>query len=158
MTRQTRHVRILAFPFADSFQSAQLDALYEEMHGQQRDFIVDYRELRLSTPATLINCDGRPCEHVQGYYLPRRLRCSDVGWLECTGLYTRLDGVQRVLVHCSAGFNRSVTVCCAALILLEGISAENALERVREHHPWARPDAHHWLVLRWLAQRFTSGC
>ena len=70
----------------------------------------------------------------------------------------RLRAGQRVLVHCSAGFNRSVTVCCAALILLEGISAENALERVREHHPWARPDAHHWLVLRWLAQRFTSGC
>ena len=93
MTRQIRHVRILAFPFADSFQSAQLDALYEEMHGQRRDFIVDYRELRLSTPATLINCDGRPCEHVQGHYLPRRLRCSDVGWLKCTGLYTRLDEV-----------------------------------------------------------------
>jgi protein-tyrosine phosphatase len=70
----------------------------------------------------------------------------------------RLRARQRVLVHCSAGFNRSVTVCCAALILLEGISAENALERVREHHPWAYPDAHHWLVLRWLAQRFAGGC
>jgi len=42
--------------------------------------------------------------------------------------------------------------------LLEGISAEIALEQVREHHPWARPDAHHWLVLRWLAQRFAGGC
>jgi hypothetical protein len=36
---------------------------------------------------------------------------------------------------------------------LENLSAEAALTRVREHHPWARPDAHHWLKLRWLAQR-----
>jgi protein-tyrosine phosphatase len=55
------------------------------------------------------------------------------------------------LVHCSAGFNRSVTVCCAVLILLEGLSADAALARVREHHPWARPDSQHWLALRWLA-------
>jgi len=57
---------------------------------------------------------------------------------------------QRVLVHCVAGMNRSTTICCAALILLEGLNAEAALERVREHHPWARPDSHHWLALRWL--------
>jgi len=62
---------------------------------------------------------------------------------------------RRVLVHCSAGMNRSATICCAALILIEGISAEAALERVREHHPWARPDPYHWLALRWLA--YTSG-
>lgn len=60
---------------------------------------------------------------------------------------------QRVLVHCSAGLNRSVTVCCAALILLEGLSAEAALQRIFEHHPWARPDSRHWLLLRWLAQQ-----
>jgi len=58
---------------------------------------------------------------------------------------------QRVLVHCAAGMNRSSTICCAVLILLEGLSAEQALERVREHHPWARPDSQHWLKLRWLA-------
>jgi hypothetical protein len=46
--------------------------------------------------------------------------------------------------------NRSSTVCCATLMMLEGLSAEKALERVREHHPWARPDSHHWLALRWL--------
>jgi hypothetical protein len=66
----------------------------------------------------------------------------------------RLQAGQRVLVHCAAGMNRSATICCAVLILLEGLSAEAALERVREHHPWARPDSHHWLALRWLA--FTS--
>jgi hypothetical protein len=59
---------------------------------------------------------------------------------------------QRVLVHCVAGMNRSATICCAALILLEGLTAEQALERVREHHPWARPDSNHWLKLRWMAE------
>jgi len=64
----------------------------------------------------------------------------------------RLRAGQRVLVHCSAGVNRSVTVCCGVLIRLEGLSAEAALARVREHHPWAQPDMHHWLGLRWLAE------
>ena len=58
---------------------------------------------------------------------------------------------ERVLVHCVAGMNRSSTICCAVVMLMEGLTAEQALERVREHHPWARPDSHHWLKLRWLA-------
>lgn len=70
---------------------------------------------------------------------------------EAEWVIERLKRDQRVLVHCTAGMNRSPTVCCAALILLEGISAEDALARVREHHPWARPDSYHWLTLRWLA-------
>jgi hypothetical protein len=64
----------------------------------------------------------------------------------------RLQAGQRVLVHCSAGMNRSSSICCAALIVAEGLSAEAALERVRQHHPWARPDNRHWLALRWLAR------
>lgn len=64
----------------------------------------------------------------------------------------RLNAGQRVLVHCSAGLNRSVTVCAAAVMLQEGLSAEAALARVREHHPWARPDGYHWLALKWLAK------
>jgi len=63
----------------------------------------------------------------------------------------QLREARRVLVHCAAGMNRSATICCATLILLEGLAAEDALVRVREHHPWARPDPHHWLELRWLA-------
>ena len=63
----------------------------------------------------------------------------------------RLNAGQRVLVHCVAGMNRSPTICCAALILQEKLSAEQALTRVRERHPWARPDSLHWLKLRWLA-------
>ncbi len=71
---------------------------------------------------------------------------EEAGWV-----IDHLRSGERVLVHCSAGMNRSASVCCAALILLEGLSAEASLERVREHHPWARPDPRHWLALRWLA-------
>ena len=71
---------------------------------------------------------------------------DEAGWV-----IEHLKNNQRVLVHCVAGMNRSTTICCAVLILLESLSAEAALERVREHHPWARPDSHHWLMLRWLA-------
>ena len=70
---------------------------------------------------------------------------------EACWVIERLQAGQRVLVHCAAGMNRSATICCAVLILLEGLPAEAALERVREHHPWARPDSDHWLALRWLA-------
>lgn len=59
---------------------------------------------------------------------------------------------ESVLVHCVAGMNRSPTICCAVLILLEGLSADEALKRVRETHPWAKPDSYHWLALRWLAK------
>ena len=68
----------------------------------------------------------------------------------------QLRAGQRVLVHCVAGFNRSVTLCCATLILLEKLSAEAALQRVQVQHRWAQPDAHHWLALRWLAHQFAS--
>jgi hypothetical protein len=71
---------------------------------------------------------------------------------EALWVIERLRKGERVLVHCVAGMNRSATICCAVLILLEGIPAEDALARVREHHPWARPDSHHWLSLRWLAK------
>jgi hypothetical protein len=69
---------------------------------------------------------------------------------EAEWVIQRLEQNKSVLVHCVAGMNRSATICCAVLILLEGLSAEAALERVRQHHPWARPDSHHWLALRWL--------
>jgi hypothetical protein len=71
---------------------------------------------------------------------------------EAEWVIERLKAGERVLVHCVAGMNRSSTICCAVLMMLEGLSAETALARVREHHPWARPDSHHWLALRWLAK------
>jgi len=57
---------------------------------------------------------------------------------------------ESVLVHCVAGMNRSTTICCAVLMLTENLTAEQALLRVREQHPWAKPDSYHWLALRWL--------
>ena len=72
---------------------------------------------------------------------------------EAEWVIERLRAQKQVLVHCEMGFNRSVTICCAVLILLEKISAEDALLRIREHHRWARPDAYHWLKLRWLAEQ-----
>lgn len=69
---------------------------------------------------------------------------------EANWVIQRLQGDESVLIHCVAGMNRSTTVCCAVLMQLEGLTAEQALERVYEHHPWAKPDSHHWLMLRWL--------
>lgn len=69
---------------------------------------------------------------------------------EAAWVAERLRAGKRVLVHCVAGVNRSSTVCCAALMLLEGITAEEALARVRERHPEAAPDPYYWFLLRWL--------
>jgi protein-tyrosine phosphatase len=71
---------------------------------------------------------------------------------EAEWVIERLKAEKRVLVHCVAGMNRSSTICCAILMMLEELTAEQALARVREHHPWARPDSHHWLALRWLVE------
>ena len=72
---------------------------------------------------------------------------------EANWVIERLQKDQRILVHCAAGMNRSTTICCAVLMLLEGLTAEDALNRVHEHHPWAKPDSHHWLALRWLEKK-----
>jgi len=69
---------------------------------------------------------------------------------EANWVIDRLKKDESVLVHCVAGMNRSTTICCATLMLMEGLTAEEALTRVREQHPWAKPDTHHWLGLRWL--------
>ena len=69
---------------------------------------------------------------------------------EARWVVERLRAGRRVLVHCFAGYNRSATVCCAALMLLEGVSAEDALDRVRERHPVAWPDPYHWFALKYI--------
>lgn len=76
---------------------------------------------------------------------------------EAQWVIERLQAGQRVLVHCAAGMNRSATICCATLIMLEGLPAEDALVRVRQQHPWARPDPRHWIELRWLAHTTLPG-
>jgi hypothetical protein len=77
---------------------------------------------------------------------------AEAGWV-----IERLGRGERVLVHCTAGVNRSASVCCAALILMEGISPEIALARVREQHPWTFPDPRHWLALHWLGRQVQNG-
>jgi hypothetical protein len=72
---------------------------------------------------------------------------EEAGWV-----VEALRAGQSVLVHCAAGINRSSSVCCAALMLLEGLSAEHALARVRERHPEAHPDPYHWFALRHLQE------
>jgi len=69
---------------------------------------------------------------------------------EADWVIDRLKKDESVLIHCVAGMNRSTTVTCAVLMQLEGLNAEEALKRVYEHHPWSKPDSHHWLMLRWL--------
>jgi hypothetical protein len=68
-----------------------------------------------------------------------------------------LQAGRRVLVHCVAGINRSSSVCCAALMLLEGLRPEEALARVRERHPEAHPDPYHWFALRHLPALIKPG-
>lgn len=70
---------------------------------------------------------------------------AEAGWV-----IERLKKNESVLVHCVAGMNRSATISCAVVMMLEGLTAEEALKRVRQHHPWAKPDSYHWLALRWL--------
>jgi hypothetical protein len=72
---------------------------------------------------------------------------------EAQAVIEQLRAGERVLAHCYAGVNRSSTLCCATLMLLEGLSAEAALSRVRETHPEAAPDPYHWLLLKWLERR-----
>lgn len=83
--------------------------------------------------------------------MDRRTILREAGWV-----LDRLRAGQTVLVHCLAGMNRSATICCAVLILLEALGAGEALQRVRRRHPWARPDSYHWLRLRWLADNRPS--
>ncbi|MGE5333742.1 MAG: dual specificity protein phosphatase family protein [Nitrososphaerota archaeon] len=106
----------------------------------------------------LCELDNPWVEH-EGRHLNDRLACKgemavgmDMGDLLAEGRWVagRLRAGQRVLVHCYAGVNRSATVCCAALMMLEGLSAHEALARVRENHPSCRPDPYHWFLLEHL--------
>jgi Dual specificity phosphatase, catalytic domain len=77
---------------------------------------------------------------------------DEAGWVA-----RHLTAGDSVLVHCFAGVNRSSTVCCATLMLLEGLTPEQALQRVRERHPEAAPDPYYWLLLRWLQHHPEAG-
>ena len=109
----------------------------------------------------VLNIGEKPSFWVKGNELPPNDRRVEKGEgtlgmsvdeirTEANWVIDHLQKKESVLVHCVAGMNRSATICCAALMLLEGLTAEEALKRVREHHPWAKPDSYHWLALRWL--------
>lgn len=120
------------------------------------------REKRPSVDAVVNLCGvANPWIATAGAHANDRYACKGEGPLgmdagdlldEAAWVVERLRGGQRVLVHCYAGMNRSATVCCAALMMLEGISAEAALARVRERHPLAWPDPYHWFVLQWISR------
>lgn len=117
-------------------------------------------ETRPDVDAVLNLCElDNPWVAQTGRHLNDRFACKgemsigmDMSDLLAEGRWVaeRLRARQRVLVHCYAGVNRSATVCCAALMLLEGLSAADALARVRENHPSCRPDPYHWFLLERL--------
>jgi len=122
---------------------------------------VDIQPKRRPQVNAVLNLGEKPSQWVKAGHLPPSDRAVNKGeghqgmsvdeiCTEANWVIDRLQKNQSVLVHCAAGMNRSATICCATLMRLEGLSAEDALQRVREHHPWARPDSHHWLKLRWL--------
>jgi dual specificity protein phosphatase-like protein len=109
----------------------------------------------------VLNLGEKPSLWVKGTDLPPNDRTVQKGEgsqgmsvaeirAEADWVINHLQKNESVLVHCVAGMNRSTTVCCAVLMQLEGLTAEDALKRVREQHPWAKPDSYHWLALRWL--------
>jgi predicted protein tyrosine phosphatase len=117
-------------------------------------------ETRPEVDAVLNLCElDNPWVMHAGRHLNDRFSCKgemaigmDMSDLLAEGRWVaeRLRAGQRVLVHCYAGVNRSSTVCCAALMLMEGISATEALTRVRENHPNCRPDPYYWFLLERL--------
>ncbi len=91
MTRLTKHAKILPFPLANTVQNARLDALSNISVGKRHDLIMDYRELEMLVPPILSELNGQPQERIEGQYIPRRLRFSDVTDVDCTGLFTQRD-------------------------------------------------------------------
>ena len=132
---------------------------------RNRLFIGGLSHQREKRPAVdhVVNLCGvaNPWIAVSGHSASDRYACKGEGPLgmdagelldEAAWVVERLRAGRRVLVHCYAGMNRSTTVCCAALMMLEGLSAEEALARVRERHPLAWPDPYHWFVLQWISR------
>ncbi|HEX6819172.1 MAG TPA: dual specificity protein phosphatase [Ktedonobacterales bacterium] len=75
---------------------------------------------------------------------------------EARAVVEELRAGKRVLVHCAAGINRSSSLCCASLMLLEGLGPPAALARVRRAHPEAHPDPYHWFALQQLERQLQA--
>ena len=50
------------------------------------------------------------------------------------------SGIAGVLVHCASGISRSVSVCCAWLMLRRSMSFADSLEQIRANRPLANPN------------------
>ena len=119
-------------------------------------------EQRPAVDAVLNLCEEpNPWRMRDGVYLADRLACkgelgqgmrADDLRAEAEWVVERLRNGRRVLVHCVAGINRSSSVACATLMLLEGLTPEQALTRVRSGRPQVAPDPYHWFALARLAE------
>ena len=52
----------------------------------------------------------------------------------------RLDGGEHLLVHCGAGIGRAGTIA-VCILMLHGLSADDALALVASHRPMAGPES-----------------
>eukprot|EP00923_Selenidium_pygospionis_P049516 GHVN01085292.1.p1 GENE.GHVN01085292.1~~GHVN01085292.1.p1 ORF type:complete len:419 (+),score=128.13 GHVN01085292.1:100-1356(+) len=88
-------------------------------------------------------------EDVPGQLLDwRRLSLEDIHGFLTDGL--------NVLVHCSRGVSRSVTVVIGYLIVYERIPADEALEKIRVVRPIANPNQGFWHQLCVLSEAMTG--
>ena len=62
-------------------------------------------------------------------------------WIGAVSLLRKIiaDG-ERVYVHCSAGVYRSPQIVILYLMLIGNLTAVQAIELVKEKHPFARPN------------------
>src|SRR5258708_1914344 len=87
MTDEPEHLGILAFGYADSLAGARLRGITQETNGARQEGVLDYEEMRARGPTRMSDEQGRIVEHIQGQYVPRRLRLVGVSRLECSGVY-----------------------------------------------------------------------
>jgi len=59
----------------------------------------------------------------------------------------------RCLVHCVQGISRSATICCAYLILTEGLTYNQSYERVKARRACANPNMTFIQQLMWWEKR-----
>ena len=129
-----------------SHERLYLGPSYSELGDDQRpnvDAIVNLCEVDDPWPLTAYD---RRWERGEGYFGYTWSMLND----DATEIAELLRDNKRVLIHCMAGVNRSVTLTCATLMHIEGIDAITALARVSRYHPMAHPENRHWLALRQL--------
>lgn len=111
--------------YRDGERAAVVDALEEAGIEEARVPLVDYGGLSLDSLGSAV--------------------ATVTSWLD--------DGAS-VYVHCRAGWQRSAAVAAGVIALREGVSAEEALDRLAERKPTAEPLPHQRRdLLAWWAER-----